>query len=91
MPRATTGKLVERNILLVITKIKKKILFTGKIYRNNSFYTCKTYLATVKKTKTKQNKKKTKNKTSVQEQCNVCPLIVEDHSFLFIIMNACTV
>ena len=46
---------------------------------------CNTYLATVKKKK-KRKRKKVKN--SVQEECNVCPLIVEDHLFLFIILDA---
>ena len=43
---------------------------------------CNTYLATVKK------KKKEKKKNNVQEQCNIRPLIVEDHLFLFIILDA---
>ena len=38
---------------------------------------CNTYLATNKK-----------RKKFVQEQCNVCPLIVEDHLFLSIILDA---
>ena len=29
-----------------------------------------------------------KKKKSVQQQCNICPLIVEDHLFLFIILDA---
>ena len=33
-------------------------------------------------------KKKRKKKKNVQEQCNIRPLIEEDHLFLFIILDA---
>ena len=38
---------------------------------------CNTYLATVKK----------KKKKSVQQQCNICRSILEDHLVLFIILD----